>query len=234
MTPSNIVICSGNTTTLTASLTSSPTAGVNNANLTYQWYKENTLIAGAENATLNPTSSGNYSVIATNGLGCTSISSGSVSVTVNPLPTASITGGAELILSNGINCNNTAITLTANSNSVSATYQWLLDGVLISGATSSTYSTTNPGIYTVQVISPSGCSNLSSGTKVLSPPTASASTGSAVCQGGLVILTVNSAGISSPTYQWYQDIGSGFISLGTNANSATYSASVTGLSLIHI
>ena len=121
LTPNNIVICAGNATTLTASLTSSPTASANNIGLSYQWYNNNVIIPGAGNATFNPTASGNYSVIATNNLGCTSAASGTVSVTINPLPTASISEGAELALSNGNNCNSTAITLSANTNTSSST-----------------------------------------------------------------------------------------------------------------
>jgi len=66
LTPSNIVICAGNATILTASLTSSPTASANNIGLSYQWYNNNVIIPGAGNATFNPTASGNYSVIANN------------------------------------------------------------------------------------------------------------------------------------------------------------------------
>jgi len=48
------------------------------------------------------------------------------------------------------------------------TYQWLKDGVAISGATSANLATTEDGVYTVQVTNPGACSNTSTAVNVIS------------------------------------------------------------------
>jgi|GEM_PF-1977662 len=52
-------------------------------------------------------------------------------------------------------------TLTANATGVTS-YQWYLNGTLISGATSSTYTATTSGSYTVVATTAAGCSGTSS------------------------------------------------------------------------
>ena len=47
-------------------------------------------------------------------------------------------------------------------------YQWLKDGVTISGATSADLATTQDGVYTVQVTNPGACSNTSTAVNVVS------------------------------------------------------------------
>lgn len=57
----------------------------------------------------------------------------------------------------------TTPTITQNggtlTSSTGVTYQWYLNGILISGATSSTYSPTQNGMYQVQITDASGCSS---------------------------------------------------------------------------
>ena len=48
------------------------------------------------------------------------------------------------------------------------TYQWLKDGVAISGATNANLATTQDGVYTVQVTNPGACSNVSTAVNVIS------------------------------------------------------------------
>jgi glucose/arabinose dehydrogenase len=48
------------------------------------------------------------------------------------------------------------------------TYQWLKDGVAISGATNANLATTHDGVYTVQVTNPGACSNVSTAVNVIS------------------------------------------------------------------
>ena len=227
LTPTNINVCAGIATTLTASVTSSPTTGSNNANLTYQWYKDNVLVAGAINTLFNPTSTGNYTVIATNGLGCTSAASGTVSVTINPLPTASITGGAELAFTD---CTQTKIVLTANSNASSPTYQWqVLDvvnniytnvGTPSSGTPNltgqfSSFEVGVAGSYKV-VVTSNGCSTSSAVTKIVNAPAVNALALTTICQGATVNLSATG---SFTSYQWQQNTGGGYVNISTNGTN---------------
>ncbi len=51
-------------------------------------------------------------------------------------------------------CNNAPKVLTASVQSTTVTYQWLLNGAPIAGATNATYTAVQPGIYTVEVTVP--------------------------------------------------------------------------------
>ena len=236
LTPNSISACAGSATTLTASITSTPTAGYNNTSLLYQWYKDNVIIAGAMNSSFNVNSSGNYTVIATNALGCTSVSSGTISVTINALPTATITGGAELAFSD---CSLTKIILTAASNASSPTYQWmLLDpatntysnvGTPTSGTANLTgqniaFEVSVPGSYKVMVTS-NGCSISSAVTKIVNAPAVNALALTTICQGATVNLSAT--GTFSST-QWQENTGSGYTNIATGGTGSTLSVSNGG------
>ena len=152
-------------------------------------------------------------VIATNALGCTSVSSGTISVTINALPTATITGGAELAFSD---CSLTKIILTAASNASSPTYQWmLLDPATntysnVGTPTSGTANLTGqniafevgvPGSYKVMVTS-NGCSTSSAVTKIVNAPAVNALALTTICQGATVNLSAT--GTFSST-QWQEN-----------------------------
>ncbi len=89
-----------------------------------------------------PTTTTTYYLTGTDGDGCTGIDT--VTVFVSPLPIADITA--------------TGATLTASGGT---SYQWLLNGEIIPGATSSTYTATETGTYSVIVYSADGCEALS-------------------------------------------------------------------------
>jgi hypothetical protein len=109
------------------------------AGAVYQWFKNGQLIAGATDSIYTAISGGDYKVAITNAFACgdTSVST---TVTVNPLPVPVIT-----------NTNDTLSTGTFT------TYQWYLNGVAISGATSQTYVPTANGDYTVFVTDGNTC-----------------------------------------------------------------------------
>ncbi len=118
-----------------------------NAATDNQWYKDNILINGATNPTYSATMAGDYTVIVTIN-GCSSTSN-ALTVTVNPIPTASsINAGTSTTF-----CEGGSVTLTS---SVAMGNQWYKDGMLIGGATAQTYVATTTGSYTVEVTS-SGC-----------------------------------------------------------------------------
>lgn len=148
----------GNTTVCKPSsvvLDASPSSG----GLNYQWKKGNTTLAGATNSKHTATKTGTYKCIVTNA--CGSTTSNSISVTVNPLPSASIAHPDGLDL-----CGHTSLLLQANTG-VGLTYQWMKGNAQIPGATNSSYSATAKATYKVIVTNSSGCSKTSAGAKVV-------------------------------------------------------------------
>ncbi len=124
--------CNGKTSSLSA-------LGAN----TYSW-SPSTGLSGTTGTpvTASPASSVTYTVTGTNAAGCTSTSL--VALTVHANPAIPVVTEAGHLLS---------------TSATGVTYQWYLNGTLIPGATSQTYTgTTFPANYTVVVTNPSGCS----------------------------------------------------------------------------
>ncbi|MBK7384162.1 MAG: hypothetical protein IPI81_12680 [Flavobacteriales bacterium] len=198
--------CSGGSVTLTAN---------SGTGYTYQWRNNGANISGATSSSYTATASGSYSVIVTNG-GCSTTSS-PTTVTVSSSPSATVTAGGSTSFCTGGN-----VVLNASTGS-GYTYQWKKNGTNISGATSSAYTATTSGTYSV-VITAGACSSTSASTTVTvnTAPTAtiSASGATTFCSGGSVTLTANSG--TGYTYQWRNN--------GTNINGATSSSYTTSTS----
>jgi hypothetical protein len=144
--PSASIIAGGATTFC------SPGSVTLNANtgsgLTYQWRNNSVNISGATSASYVASATGNYSCVVTNT--CGSTTSNLISVTVNSVPPASITaGGATTFCSPG------SVTMSANAGS-GLSYQWRLNSVNISGATSATYVASATGSYSCVVTNSCG------------------------------------------------------------------------------
>lgn len=95
----------------------------------------------------------------------TAQTSNTLTVQVNGLPSSSFTVG---------NAQSSGVPLTSTSSSGSgsiSTYRWYRDGASISGATSSTYSATQDGSYSLVVTNSNGCSQNSSAQYVTVPVT---------------------------------------------------------------
>jgi hypothetical protein len=126
-------ICSGDSTLLDVA-----------GGVTFAWSPTTGLSnAAISNPFASPTTTTTYYVTATDADGCVGIDS--VTVFVNPLPIADIDVSVN--------------TLTASGGT---DYQWYQDGVLIPGATSTTYVVTESGTYSVLVTDANGCSAMSS------------------------------------------------------------------------
>lgn len=199
--------CTGGSALLTGS---SNTAGVS-----YQWLNNGTNISNATTPYYNATASGVYSLKVTKN-GCVGNST-STTVTANVNPTAAITGTLSV-------CNGSATTLSATTGT-GLSYQWNQGGSAISGATSSTYSATSGGSYTVDVTNnTTGCATTSAAATVvatnLSLVTTASNTG-VIC--GLTPVTLTATTISGATYEWYRN---GQIIAG--AVATTYAASTSG------
>lgn len=200
--------CQGGSVTLNANTGSG---------LTYQWKLGGTNISGATASSYSATQSGSYTVVVTNSSSCSTTSS-ATTVTVNAVPAATVTPASASFCTGG------SVTLNANTSS-GLTYQWKLGGSNISGATSSSYTATGAGNYSVVVTNSSSCSATSNvvTVTVLSPaPVTISSQSSTICEGYNVLLTTSlNANVAS--YQWKRN--------GTNisgATSSTYSAQLAG------
>jgi len=158
---------------------------------------------GATTQSLTVSTSGSYTVTATNGAGCTGTSA-AVVVTINPSISSSISSTADIYCG-------TNITLTS---SPATSYLWS------TGATTSTISVTS-GTFTVTVTNASGCTASSS--KVIAAgalPTASISPAGTTTQcGGTVVLTAS----PNTSYLW----STGAATQSITASSGTYTVTVT-------
>lgn len=187
---------------------------------TYQWRLNGINISGATSASYAAKSGGVYKVVVTNSSGCTDSSSGTT-VTINALPTAVITSPSSPLTF----CNGGSVTLNAITGT-GYKYQWQSNGANISGATSSSYTASQSGAYTVVVINATGCSATSSATTVTVnalPSTTVTPYGSTTrCQGDSVMLNANVA--TGYTYQWKLN-GLPI----TGATNSSYAARVSGI-----
>ena len=156
-TPAKPTVTSGSTTFCSGgSVVLSSSAATGN-----QWYKDGVKIDGATDQTYTATTSGVYTVIVTNGSGCSSTSDGTT-VKVNDRPAKpAISSGATTFCTGG------SVIL---SSSAATGNQWYKNGVEIDGATGQTYTATSAGVYTVVVTNDAGCTATSDGTTVTVNP----------------------------------------------------------------
>jgi hypothetical protein len=189
----------------------------------YIWYKDGLVMNGFSSASYTATLTGNYSVQIVDALGCTSLMSSVVPVTVQNLPLATISFTSSLSF-----CQGNQVVLSANSG-VGLGYQWFLNGAIIQGSTLSTHSASISGSYTVMVTNLStGCQQTSLPVSVnVHPslnPVVTVNGPTTFCQGDSVLL-ISSLGLGQVRgFQWQLN---GANLLG--GNLATYSARSTGL-----
>lgn len=194
---SNAVICSGQSTTLTAT-----------GATTYTWNPGG--ITGSAVA-LNPTTSTVYTVTGTNSNGCNNTAVRSV--TVNPTPTVNTTA------SNSSICTGQSATLTATG---ATSYTWNPGGATTSAiAITPTASVT----YTVVGSNGSGCSGSTVRTITVNPlPTVAAtSSSSLICTGQTATLSATGAA----TYTWNPGGATGANATVTPTVSTTYTVNGT-------
>ena len=180
-------ICSGDSVLLSAN----PASGIS-----YQWYLDGNAIGGANTATYFAKSQGNYTVNIVSS--CGSSTSPSVALAVISL-SSSITPAATQII-----CPGSFVLLSANTGN-GLTYQWKKDGVLISGATQSTFLADETGIFTVDVTNSCGTleSNQVTVNAALINSSITPSGTSTVCSGTPQTFSVLPT--AGATYQWYRN-----------------------------
>jgi sugar lactone lactonase YvrE len=176
----------------------------------FQWYFNGSTINAATSSnysipSVNTANAGSYYVVATNSV--SSVSSNSAVLTVNSI------NGSPVIsvqpISQTINTGS-ALYLSTTASGQSLGYQWYINGLAISGATSSTYSVpsvsaSNAGNYTCVVSNAISSVTTSVATIVVNPVAPLIliqPISQSVKSGNSVTLSVSIIGLS-PSYQWY-------------------------------
>jgi hypothetical protein len=131
-------VCAGSSATLTAT----PSGG--GAPYSYSWKDANNTVLGTTvSISVAPTVTSVYTVTVTDN--CGNSTPQNVTVTVNALPTVSVTPTGAVNVCSG------SQVLTSSTNAASAAYQWQIGGVAIGSATGSTYTALAGGVYTLKV-----------------------------------------------------------------------------------
>lgn len=192
--------------------------------LTYQWYNGANVIINQTNLSYSASSTGNYSVIVTNGNNCSTASNTvAVSVIANPPATISTINPVTF-------CTGGSANLVANTGT-GLTHQWQLNNVDINGATNSSYAATTSGSYTCKITLNGNCYSISNAISILVnplPPAEITPAGPiAICPGTSTLLSANTG--SGYSYAWYWNgFYTGNTSSSYNAvNPGTYAVVVT-------
>ncbi len=201
-------------------------------NLTYQWRKSGiaisngAVISGATTNVLTLTSpaisdASNYDVVITNI--CGTITSNSVVVSVNPLPTITSTNTPQ------VRCGAGVVNLTATSSIASSTFNWYSaasgGASLFTGANYSPSITANTTYY-VATTSPQGCTSVSRTPVVASVgPVYTANTSQ--CVNGNSFTFYNGCEVLGATYKWNFGDNSPIVTSLTNT-SQTHSYATAG------
>jgi hypothetical protein len=122
--------------------------------LTYQWFVDGNSIPGATSISIQASTSGNYSVFATNANGCTAMSDSTITVTSNQGPAPTILNNTSPVAF----CQGDSAMLSFIA-VVGYDYQWTLDGINITGAIFNQYMASIPGIYSVIATDMNGCTS---------------------------------------------------------------------------
>ncbi|BDS12606.1 T9SS type A sorting domain-containing protein [Aureispira anguillae] len=195
----------------------------------YTWFNTAPLPNGTPLVTTQThttTVNGDYFAVVENQHGCL-YKTNQINVNSTTLTIPTISGTTDSI------CTGQSTTLSTGSLS-NVSYQWYLNGTVISGAIDSVYTTTVAGTYTVQVVYPNGCIEESPSFLVSSltftPNIVAADT--VVCSGATVDLTTDL--YAGWQYQWYRNgiLIPGAIGSAYSADSAgSYYVEVTNYHL---
>jgi len=220
-------ICAGGSTTISAALT-----GTAPWNLTWSdGFVQNGVASSPATRSVSPAATTVYTVTSVSDANCTGTSSGNATVTVNPLPTATVSGDATI-------CAGASTMISAT---LTGTGPWNLtwsDGFVQNGVASSpatrSVSPAATTTYTVTSVSDANCTGTSSGsaTVTVNPlPTVSISGNDPVVTGTTHTYTANT-NASSPSYSW--SVTGGTIN-GSNTNSTvSVTAGAVGTMVVNV
>lgn len=214
--PVGATLCDGESASFSVTATGSDP-------LTYQWFLNGVAIPSATSATYSIASvaagnGGTYTVTVSND--CGDATSAGATLTVLDGPAIDVQPqGATLCVGEML-----ALSVSA-SGSGPLSYQWFLNGTLIGGATSATYTVaaaaaSDAGSYTVEVSNTCGDATSMAALVVVreAPAIAASPMGTTACEGDSASFSVTATGSDPLTYQWFLN---GVAIPG--ARSATYS-----------
>jgi hypothetical protein len=162
---------------------------------------------GFSSTAANPTvssglpSTGNYTLVVTDGTGCSAQTT--VNVPVFPAPSTTISPLTPTAFCAGGDCTLEATVVAGN------TYQWYDNGTPIVGATNTSYTAAGNGSYKVEVTDVNGCSAITTAptnTVLLDTPFVAPGDTVLLCNGETVTLSVDVNGVGSGiAYQWQKN-----------------------------
>jgi len=193
VTPTDTSTCDGSPILVTASNTSGVTP------VTYQWMESGNVISGATDTTLLVTATGNYSLVVTDGMGCTFTTALlALEIDSMPIPQVRASGSTSF-------CPGESVTLTTDT-AAGFSYRWQRNGTDIPGATGFSYVAATGGDYAVIVSDTcdDALSQIIPITVNARPVHTVTPSSPASCDGSpITIVAVNTSGASPVTYQWY-------------------------------
>jgi hypothetical protein len=234
--PESATVINGNTATFSIT-------AIGTEPLSYQWTKNGSNISGATEASyttsaLGPSDNGaTYAVKVTNDYGFATSSNATVSIVYTP---AIVTQPQNATVING---NTTTFSISATGTEP-LSYQWTKDGIDISGATGTSYTTTalgpsdNNSIYAVKVTNDYGSVTSSNATVsiVYTPAIVTQPQNATVINGSTTTFSTSVIGTEPLSYQWTKDgddiLGATEVSyttpqLGPSDNNSIYAVKVT-------
>ena len=196
---------------------------------TYEWLNNGSTVSGIITSAYNVSQSGSYQVVITSTNQCSDTSS-LQTVTVNPIPGATITASGPISF-----CQGETVTLNANTGT-GLTYVWKKNGNILSGQTSASLIVSDAGNYLVEISNSYNCTTVSNSIVItVNPiPNATITVGGAstICQGDVLQLYGTSG--TGYSYQWLNNGSpiSGSTSLfHTITQSGNYQVVVTSATL---
>jgi uncharacterized repeat protein (TIGR03803 family) len=192
-------ICPGSSTTIQVALTGSAPWSV-----TWSDGVTQTGVSSSPAArSVSPSSTTTYTVTAMSDAECAGTATGSATVTVNPLPAATISAGGPTTFCQG---GSVALAAAPSGGSGSfSSYQWYRNGAAVGGATAVGYSAALSGMYTATVKDSAGCTSPASNAipvTVIPLPTATISGTAAICKGASTTIQASLTGTGPWNLTW--------------------------------
>lgn len=186
-----VEICKGDSVLLTAT---------NNANYTYVWKRNDTILVGENTNTIYAKDSASYRAEITDASLAYTKKTPAITVEVNPLPIALIETADDTVFCSGESAS------LQNNGGINYNYSWYRDGSAITDTDNRIYEATETGIYTMQVTSDKNCTANSNSIEIEVLETTAVISYSeelSICDGDSVLL--NSSTGTDYKYQWLFD-----------------------------